>query len=155
MKRVPLASLAVVLALLQGAVLGADQPVPGAAGARRVEEAKPITPGNVSSQNGTGSGSSTANQNRAASAAVYYSTEETRRILLKDAQRLFRPRNGGHAPVKEKVRPTGAANQKAAAAERTSRSLTFDVPKVKVVNDTPYFRFIRIEDTPKKTPNAP
>jgi hypothetical protein len=78
--------------------------------------------------------------------AQFYASEQTATVAIEHVPELMRQVNArSPAPPRLRVRPQGATNQLTQPAERESRSISFDVPEAKIVNPSPYFRFIPVD----------
>jgi hypothetical protein len=115
------------------------------AGARPIEDPQAAAPRSIgaSAPDSPGAAVSPA---YVAAVAQFYASEQTATVALEQMPELMRQINARNpAPARLRVRPQGATNQMTSPDERKARSVRFDVPEAKVVNPSPYFRFIPVE----------
>jgi hypothetical protein len=115
------------------------------AGARPIEDPQASAPMTLGATSPNAPGASVS-PGYVSAMAQFYASEQTATVAVEHMPGLMQQlsaRNG--TPPRLRVRPQGTTNQMTSTEERKSRSINFDVPEAKVVNPSPYFRFIPVE----------
>jgi hypothetical protein len=115
------------------------------AGARPIEDSQASAPMTLGATSPNAPGAS-VNPGYVSAMAQFYASEQTATVAIEQMPELMRQLSArSSAPPRLRVRPQGATNQMTQPEARKSRSISFDVPEAKVVNPSPYFRFIPVE----------
>jgi hypothetical protein len=138
--------MAFLLAAIVFAHTGAAQVEPSATtAARPIEDPQASAPMTLGATSANAPGAA-VNPAYVAAMAQFYASEQTATVAVEHVPELMRQLNARNpASPRLRVRPQGATNQMTQPQERQSRSVRFDVPEAKIVNPSPYFRFIPVE----------